>query len=340
MPLVTGGFGLAESEKDDFWRQGFTGPFASGLSRESALTLGNRYERIVEGRARHPLYGRYSQRDWHLAHEDLERLLVRDSIVSRVAALLGRDLLLWRSKVFHKPARGDAIGWHQEWGFFDGEEIGNSVPSLRPASADGGIWDVTVWIALDDVTHENGALQFAIGSHTTRYPWEPVSMTRSAFYEDPFRDLDKQEIVRRARTGELLLDIDTASWLDDFDVSGATGQEMVAYLESRFAALQAKYTSFTPAAEEIATVTMRAGDFVIFTERTMHGSPANQSDRRRTAVNCRVTRADSLIYPGRLDGSFMDGSNLDISAHSSILVSGTAVEPRNAWRLPLPARPA
>jgi non-heme Fe2+,alpha-ketoglutarate-dependent halogenase len=334
MPLITGGSGLSESERDDFWRQGFIGPFASGLSRDEALALGDRYERTVLDRARHPLYGRYSQRDWHLVHEDLERLLVRDSIVSRTASLLGHDLLLWRSKIFHKPARGDAIGWHQEWGFFDGEEIGNTVPSLRPADPDGGIWDVTAWIALDDVTRENGAVQFAVGSHTTRYPWQRVSMTRSAFYEDPFRDLDKQEIARRARAGELLLDIDTASWLDGFDVAKASAGEMAAYLESRFAELQAKHTSFAPAADEVATVTMRAGDFVIFTERTMHGSPANRSDRRRTAVNCRIARADSLIYPGRLDGNYTDGSNLDISGHTSILVSGDPAEPRNVWRRP------
>jgi non-heme Fe2+,alpha-ketoglutarate-dependent halogenase len=77
---------------------------------------------------------------------------------------------------------------------------------------------------------------------------------------------------------------------------------------------------------------MPRGSFVIFSERTMHGSPPNNSDSRRMAVNCRITKAETLVYPGRLTGNFIDGSNLDIGKHENLLVAGEPSEPRNVIR--------
>lgn len=323
---------VAADVAERFWRDGFAGPYPLDTDRDEIATLARRLASIADDREHSPLYGRHSQRDWHLLDPELERLLTQPAITGRVIPLLGEDLLLWRSKIFHKASGASAIGWHQEWGMFDGEEIGNSVPALRPAHPERGIWDLTVWIALDDVTEENGPLQFAPGTHRTRVAWEKVPMTESAFYEEPFRGLSKDEIIRRTLSGELLLDIATSDWLDGRDVEADSRESLVACLEGRFRSLQAKYTDFHP--ESVVTMTMPAGHFVIFSERTMHGSPANLSDRTRTAVNCRITKADTLVYPGRLSGDFVDGSNLDIRHHESLLISGIALESRNAWRHP------
>ncbi|WP_214324854.1 phytanoyl-CoA dioxygenase family protein [Nonomuraea sediminis] len=327
--------GLDLDEVAGFWRDGFCGPYPLNLPDSTLAELGERCQRTVQERRRHPLYDRYSLRDWHLVDLDLERLFCDPAIVGRAAALLGADLLLWRSKIFYKPPGGDAIGWHQEWGAFDGEEIGNSTPSLRPANPGGSIWDLTVWVALDDVTNDNGPLQFAAGTHGTRVPWVRVPMTQSAFYEEPFNGLTTSEIVDRTRNCELALDIDTAGWLDGFDLEGASRDNVIDHLRARFDELLAKYTDFEPEPGTVATMTMKRGSFVIFSERTMHGSPANLSPVRRMAVNCRIARADTLIYPGRLDGNLIDGSNLDISRHTSLLISGDPVEGRNQWRLPV-----
>jgi non-heme Fe2+,alpha-ketoglutarate-dependent halogenase len=325
---------LSSAQVNQFWSQGFIGPFPSGLTPGAALRLGDRYEHIVQERTVNPLYGRHAQRDWHLVHDDLEQVLTSDPIILRSTALLGPDLLLWRSKIFHKAPGGNAIEWHQDWGYYDGEEIGNATPSLQPANPDLGPWDLTIWLALDDITHENGPLQFSAGSHTTRYSWKHVPMTESAFYEDPFQDLDQAEIINRTRKDRLLLGIDTAGWLDGLDLQQTTRDETVAHLERRFAALPAKYTEFEPAPGTLRTVTMNAGDFVIFSERTMHRSPANRSHRRRTAVNGRLTKADTLVHPGRLVGNVIDAANLDISHHTNILVAGDATEVSNTWRAP------
>jgi non-heme Fe2+,alpha-ketoglutarate-dependent halogenase len=323
---------LTVEETARFWRDGFVGPFTLDISSDHCAELGNRYAAVVTERRVNPRYGRYSLRDWHLVDADLERLFTQDAIIDRVASLLGPDLLLWRSKNFHKPPGGDAIGWHQEWGKFDGEEIGNSVPSLQPADPDVGIWDVTVWVTLDEVTAENGPLQFAAGTHRTKVPWTKVPMPQSAFYEEPFEGLTKEQIVARTKAGELVLDIDTGMWLDGFDVDRATLAELTDHLRGRFDRLSAKFTEFRPDPESVTTMTMPRGSFVIFSERTMHGSPQNLSATRRTAVNCRITKADTLVYPGRLVGDFIDGSNLDIRQHESVLVAGSALEPRNVVR--------
>lgn len=323
---------LAPDEVASFWRDGFAGPFTLGLPDGLIAELSDRCERIVSERWQQPLYQRYALRDWHLVDPDLERLFTREAIVGRVAQLLGPDLLLWRSKIFYKPPGADAIGWHQEWGKFDGEEIGNSTPSLRPAVFGDGIWDLTVWVALDDVTPENGPLQFAAGTNRTRVPWVKVPMTQSAFYEEPFDGLTKEQIVARTRNGDLVLDIDTAGWLDGFDAGAAGRDELIAYLHARFDRLWAKFTEFEPPPASVVTMEMPRGSFVIFSERTMHGSPPNNSNKRRTAVNCRITKADTLVYPGRLTGHYVDGSNLDIRLHESMLVAGQALEPRNVIR--------
>lgn len=323
---------MSPEEVENFWRNGFAGPFTLPLPADELAELGNRCERIVEERQEQPLYGRYALRDWHLVDPELEKVFTHEAIVKRVAQLLGPDLLLWRSKIFYKPPGADAIGWHQEWGKFDGEEIGNSTPSLEPPVFGDDIWDLTVWVALDDVTPENGPLQFAAGTNRTRVPWVKVPMTQSAFYEEPFRGLTKDEVVRRTRRSELVLDIDTGDWLDGYDVEHASLDEVTKYLHDKFDQMLAKFTDFEPAEGTVATMEMPRGGFVIFSERTMHGSPPNNSDKRRMAVNCRMTKSDTLVYPGRLTGNMIDGSNLDISRHASLLVSGRALEERNVLR--------
>jgi hypothetical protein len=64
--------------------------------------------------------------------------------------IIGPDLILWGSQVFSKPARdGMAIPWHQDGQYWP----------MRPLST------VTVWIAVDRATIENGCLRVIPGTH-------------------------------------------------------------------------------------------------------------------------------------------------------------------------------
>jgi hypothetical protein len=71
-------------------------------------------------------------------------------ILNMVEQLLGPDLILWGSQVFAKPAKtGMEVPWHQDSHFWQ----------MRPLVA------CSVWIAIDDVTIENGCMRYIPGSH-------------------------------------------------------------------------------------------------------------------------------------------------------------------------------
>ncbi|MEM7207682.1 MAG: phytanoyl-CoA dioxygenase family protein [Pseudomonadota bacterium] len=82
-------------------------------------------------------------------------------ILHMATQLVGEDLILWGTTIFGKPARvGKATPWHQDGDYYP----------IRPLET------ITVWIALDDATIENGCMRFIPGSHRGRqlfsHHWE------------------------------------------------------------------------------------------------------------------------------------------------------------------------
>ena len=82
-------------------------------------------------------------------------------ILDIAAQLIGDDLILWGTTIFGKPARvGKATPWHQDGDYYP----------IRPLET------LSVWIALDDATRENGCMRFIPGSHRSRnifgHHWE------------------------------------------------------------------------------------------------------------------------------------------------------------------------
>jgi ectoine hydroxylase-related dioxygenase (phytanoyl-CoA dioxygenase family) len=59
---------------------------------------------------------------------------------------------------------------------------------------------------------------------------------------------------------------------------------------------------------------MRAGQFVIFSERLLHGAPANTSARRRTALAVRYTLPQVRLFP--------DEPPINFPRHRALIVSG------------------
>jgi non-haem Fe2+, alpha-ketoglutarate-dependent halogenase len=315
---------LPEQLKSEFAREGFIGPFPSFLSDREIDEYRDYFEDIVSNKREHPLYGRFSVRDWHLVSTKVRYLFTHPAIVSCLISLAGEDLVLWRSKIFYKRPNEGELGWHQEWGYFNGEEIGNDKPSLIPKASEEKWWNLTVWIAFDDITLDNGPVQFVRGSHKTRYPIEMVPMTKSGFFHDPFIGVDDPNvIINLAKHSKLVLDINTSNLFEGVDATNFTMDELKSYVYRKLSEKKAAVTLlFDAEPGSIATMTMRKGEFVIFTERTMHGSLSNKTNKSRVAVNCRITTTDTLIYPGRLRGDYIDGSNIDISKHHCILLSG------------------
>lgn len=81
----------------------------------------------------------------------------RPELLDLVESVIGPDIVLWGSQVFCKPARtGMEIPWHQDGEYWP----------IRPLE------NCSLWIAIDDVGVENGAMSYIPGSHRERrlYP--------------------------------------------------------------------------------------------------------------------------------------------------------------------------
>ena len=78
--------------------------------------------------------------------------IVSDPVIAGMARqLLGSEevVLMEDGAVIKKPVVGGRLGWHQDYAYW---------PLASPGA-------VTCWIALDDVSAENGGMQVAAGSH-------------------------------------------------------------------------------------------------------------------------------------------------------------------------------
>ena len=78
---------------------------------------------------------------------------LNEKILDFVEQLIGHNFALWNSSFFAKPAlNGHAPPWHQDGQYWP----------IRPLET------VTVWIAIDASTTENGCLRVIPGSHSEK----------------------------------------------------------------------------------------------------------------------------------------------------------------------------
>ncbi|MEM7127141.1 MAG: phytanoyl-CoA dioxygenase family protein [Chloroflexota bacterium] len=84
-----------------------------------------------------------------------------DNVRSINQQFLGDNVRLWFDSIFTKPAKiGEATPWHQDIGLWTQNPAQKkNKPRYRDA--------LTVWMAIDQATQENGCLQVIPGSHKT-----------------------------------------------------------------------------------------------------------------------------------------------------------------------------
>lgn len=224
---------LTDAELAQFYRDGFIGPLTAISPAEMDVF---RAELDAELARPSKTFGFQTVRDRHFDMPSMVELFRNPAITERLAQLLGPNLVMWRSQVFPQPPGAPAVTWHQASTYM----VENyKRPLLEPADA-GRLFQLTVWIAVDEATRENGCMQFVPGTH-----WS----------------------IRTARRG------------------GAEG-----FFEARFR------LEVDPDTEPVVDMELAPGQFVIFTERSVHGSPGNPSARRRMGVNFRAIRPDTVVY--------------------------------------------
>lgn len=360
--------GLTKGQLQSLNKDGYLGPLSAVVPNNQVTSIAKKLLGHVRNRGdRNPLYGRYSVRDWHLVYPELLDFVTHPAVLNQLKAIMGDDLILWRSHVFYKPPGTGPVGWHQEFGSFSGEDIGNNKPSLVPthlpninervlkeylpsstllavpeAAPDlSDFWDMTVWVALTDIEADMGVLKFLPGSHKQRYPIRMEPLPESDFWQEPFVNLStKAELVSACKDSQLVLDIDTSRILEGVPVDNCSYVELKQIVLSELAKLRGSRTVVNEVDEAgMVTFPTAKGEYLLFSERVLHGSLANTSDRERLAINFRVTPSTTLVYPSRTRGDFTDGFNLDVSQHENILLSGRDLNPDNVTRS-LSARPA
>lgn len=104
---------------------------------------------------------RYSVNGWHSHCAGVWDLVTDDRILDCVEDILGPNLVCRMTHYFSKsPGDAKAVYWHQDASFWN----------LTPSKV------VTVWLAIDDVDVENGAMKLFPGTHLLgRIPFEWVS---------------------------------------------------------------------------------------------------------------------------------------------------------------------
>ena len=71
-------------------------------------------------------------------------------IINEVKQLIGEDIILWGSSLFCKKGKkGKETPWHQDGEYWP----------IKPLES------ITVWLSIDEVSEENGPLQYIPGSH-------------------------------------------------------------------------------------------------------------------------------------------------------------------------------
>jgi len=143
---------LSRRERDAWLDQGFLGPFTL-VSRAEMAAIRERIDHdIFIGEAARPAHER--NHDRHLDHPLVWRLCSAPPLVERVAALIGPDLILWRSNFQCKEAGDEAVPWHQDGAYF----------GLQPCVL------ISAWIAIDEATVENGCMQVIPRTHHRALP--------------------------------------------------------------------------------------------------------------------------------------------------------------------------
>ncbi|MEW4487653.1 phytanoyl-CoA dioxygenase family protein [Thalassoglobus sp. JC818] len=226
-------FQLSEDQLKSFYENGFIGPF-DAFTREEMADF--REEMLREEKAVSPTYNFVTPRDPHFHMPRVWSYMKSPAITERVAQILGEDLLVWRSQFFYKGPKAPAIQWHQASTFMVEDYLD---PAIFPPNLN-EMFQLTVWVAVDDSTYENGCIEFLKGSH---------------------------EKVRTIKFG---------------------GQD--GFYEANFT-LEHDYPS-----DRIVKLPVKSGQFIIFTERCIHGSGPNTTDRHRLAFNMRVIPSNVPVY--------------------------------------------
>ena len=115
----------------------------------------------------------------HFTDTKLFDWLFDDSVLDVVESLIGPDIALWSSHFISKPAgTGMRVPWHEDSAYWG--------KVLDPMEV------VTVWLAIDPATTENGCMRVIPRTHTHGYSdYEPIDPSKPQVFD---REIKKSQV--------------------------------------------------------------------------------------------------------------------------------------------------
>lgn len=108
----------------------------------------------------------------HFTDPTLFRWLFADEVLDMVEQLIGPDIALWSSHFICKPkGDGKRVPWHEDSAYWKGQLVPMDV--------------VTVWLAIDPSTRDNGCMYVIPRTHDNGFSeYEPVDPSKNVFHTE------------------------------------------------------------------------------------------------------------------------------------------------------------
>lgn len=276
-----------------FHARGYLGPFKvyeedemRRLWRRERLRLMDRSEAVYDEGDAHAGNTNIANYDRHLDSTFLADHICRPEIVDRITAVLGPDVLCWRSEFFPKYPGDEGTDWHQA----DTFAFASGKPQILWPEAEkefGGT--ITVWTAFTEAAEDTGCLQFIPGTHHTMYYDE----TKKMHYQP-------DKINQQAK--------------------GGVNRGFYGY---DYRELQ-KDPGWRPPEERAVSMVMRPGEAVMFWSTMMHASkPHSALDKEmRLGFAGRYVPTSVAVYPDTEDVDEY-GGRVSLKDYGAVLVAGS-----------------
>lgn len=287
---------LSPQELDAFNQKGYVGPFTFCSPEEMKKLLDKiRLKLINTKTAIYNEPNKYNTNhkstllsyDRHLDIAELAKLIASPIIVRRLQAILGENIICWRTELFPKYPGDEGTDWHQSSTFKAVDGYKKPQIEWPVNSRHGGA--LTVWIALTHADEDNGCLQFIPGTHK-----------QLAFDENKVMQFDLKQINQVEKNGVR---------------KGFFGYD--------YRQLQVD-PSWRPDESKAESMVMRPGQFIIFWSTLLHASHEHKglTKEMRLGFSARYVPTNVRIYPYS-DKLNEFGGQASLARHKNILVCGT-----------------
>jgi non-haem Fe2+, alpha-ketoglutarate-dependent halogenase len=269
-----------KAEIEQFALDGFTQPIKLYEPEEAAALI--REMRINNQDASHALYANSVNYDRHYDIPELRRHISHPTIIKYLTAILGPDVLGWRTEWFPKFPGAKATEWHQVRDY----SYANGKAQLLPTESEWNAYiDITVWTTFTPATKETACMRFVRGSQ------------RELIF-------DEHKVTAAGRS-------------TDYDVAHAdTG-----FFGYDFADFKID-SNWEPRPQDVVEIEMKPGEAVIFTASCVHGSTPNTTEREtRFAIASRYVPTHVRVYPEQ-DSFSAHGATFDLARYGAVLVAG------------------